>query len=323
MNTWIYISNTFEVITRNSYKLCDILLRDHVARATKKLANNPGDTALQIIQGEAASELSLWASAHLSWTLARGTYRGATQTVEELLTGIAGRLDEWIVEIQAAGVGKPYMEGKPGYTVLFPEGRQALTRGAYEQRILKLTALGAALTAQAPLAAVATQVNTYAGTLAAARSTQQGAEGNVEDLSDALEVRRKAACLAMYRNLGRAMTKYGPEPVVETFFDMSYIRDGAAPPPDNAPPAPLDLTVTPDTGTPGNGDAAWGAAPGADGYNFYRRPLGETVWTLAGTTAAATLALTGQPVGPVLEYAVAAFNAAGEGPKSAPVEVTF
>ena len=42
MNAWTYISNTFEVITRNSYKLCDILLGDHVARATKKLAGTAG-----------------------------------------------------------------------------------------------------------------------------------------------------------------------------------------------------------------------------------------------------------------------------------------
>ena len=62
-----------------------------------------------------------------------------------------------------------------------------------------------------------------------------------------------------------------------------------------------------------------------DGYNLYRRPVGGPTWTLAGSAGPGdtNLFITGQPLAVPLEYAVAAFNAAGEGPKSVPDEVSF
>ena len=52
-----------------------------------------------------------------------------------------------------------------------------------------------------------------------------------------LEIQRLAVCAMMYKNLGRLMEKYSDTPArVEDFYDMNYIRDGAAAPPEDVPP---------------------------------------------------------------------------------------
>ena len=51
------------------------------------------------------------------------------------------------------------------------------------------------------------------------------------------ELQRLAVCAMMYKNLGRLMEKFSDTPVrVEDFYDMNYIRDGAAAPPEDVPP---------------------------------------------------------------------------------------
>ena len=100
------------------------------------------------------------------------------------------------------------------------------------------------------------------------------------------------------------------------------IRDGATPPPDDAPAAPLNLTLT--STASGTVTAACSAVPGATGYNFYRRLNGEPGWTKMGTaTAGPGMDLPGQPIGVEMEWAVTAYNDAGEGAKSVPESITL
>ncbi len=54
----------------------------------------------------------------------------------------------------------------------------------------------------------------------------------------ALEAQRVASANLLCQNLGRLMEKFFSLPSkIEDYFDMSYIRDGATPPPED-PPAP-------------------------------------------------------------------------------------
>ena len=90
---------------------------------------------------------------------------------------------------------------------------------------------------------LATTVGTYYNELKALRDTQQSQESAVDAASATLELQRVTTCVMMYRNLGTLMDRFGePNTTVriEDFYDMNYIRDGAAIPPDDAPvpPAP-------------------------------------------------------------------------------------
>ncbi len=326
MNAWKYEENMIEQVTRGSFKLMDLLLQDHVARLMKMLTKFPGDTDYQEMHGVAASELSLWNGAYVPYRAARGVYKARTQSFYEMLESLPGLLDDWDIDIQAAGgPTKPYKAGKAAYTEIFPQGRAPFTSGAVDQRVAAVQTLVANLQAHAPLAAVLGTVTTFAGQFAAARLAQQGEEGGSEVNSEGLEMRRLSAADKMFRNIGRAMTKFGAAGMIGKMFDLNYIRDGATPPPDDAPGAPQGFTVVAVSGPPGDGQANWSPVAGVDGYNLYRRPVGDPAWTLAGSAGPGdtNLIITGQPLAVPLEYAVAAFNAAGEGPKSVPDEVTF
>ena len=90
---------------------------------------------------------------------------------------------------------------------------------ALQNRLLALTTLAAT-------------VGTYHTEMITLRDSQQAAEQAVDNNAALLEIQRLAAAAMMYKNLGRLMEKYSDTPVrVEDFYDMNYIRDGAAAPP--------------------------------------------------------------------------------------------
>ena len=74
-------------------------------------------------------------------------------------------------------------------------------------------------------------MGTYHTEMITLRDSQQAAEQAVDNDAALLEIQRPAAAM-MYKNLGRIMEKYSDTPMrVEDFYDMNYIRDGAAAPP--------------------------------------------------------------------------------------------
>jgi hypothetical protein len=124
---------------------------------------------------------------------------------------------------------------------------------------------------------VRSSVQTYASELNAARQAQQAEEGGTETDSEAVETQRLAAAEAMYKNLGRAMEKYGSKNLmVAKFFDLSYIRDGAVSPPEGSPGAPQNFNLTPGPEST-TVTAAWSPVDGADGYRLYRRLPTESI----------------------------------------------
>ena len=118
------------------------------------------------------------------------------------------------------------------------------------------------------------------------------------------------------------MEKHGANALIGKYYDLTYVRDGAAPPPDGTPDAPQNLVLT--AAGAGSVNLAWAAVPEATGYRVYRRLPGETAWTKIGADAVSPGAtVSGQPAGVLMEWTVAAFNEAGEGAKAVPEEITL
>lgn len=69
--------------------------------------------------------------------------------------------------------------------------------------------------------------------------------------------------------------------------------------------------------------STWSAVAEVLGYRLWRHLPGEPAWTQAGENTDLRLALTDQPTGVEIEPAVSAFNAEGNGPRSAPETITL
>ena len=234
METWKYGQNTFLSLTAESYKLMNILLSDHVARM---IATQGADSDFMAIVSRNAPIKIAWDTAYQAWIAIRGTYKGKTQAWEMKLADLSTlRIKQWDITIQGT-----FLEGTGEYTQLLPNGRAPFQSGAYDLRLAEVKALQNRLLTVSPavpaLTTLAATIGTYHAEMKTLRDSQQGAEQQVDSLSTLLEIQRLAAATVMYKNLGRLMEKFSDMPVrIEDYYDMNYIRDGAAAPPEDVPP---------------------------------------------------------------------------------------
>ena len=218
----------------------NILLGDHAARIAQAVTGqNPPDSDFTTMQGRITPVKTAWDAAYNAWIASRGTYKGRTQALEAKLADLSAlRIKQWDIVVQGV-----FLEGTPEYTQLLPNGRGPFQQGAYDLRIAEVKALQTRLApftgANASLATLSATVGTFHAETKALRDAQQQQEAAVDAASTALEGQRVAGANLMYQNLGRLMEKFFALPgKIEDYFDMSYIRDGAAVPPED-PPAPV------------------------------------------------------------------------------------
>lgn len=240
MNTlWKYAENTFEVVTRGSFKLMSILITDHKARCTLLSNADPMNQTLIDALTDATATHAAWTAAYTAWDSCRGEYKGTTQAFYQKLEELSSlKIRQW-----DAGIQTMFLEGTPEYTTLLPQGREPFQKGALDMRVAAVRTLADRLVSYPVLTILMGQVNAFLTELDTLRASQQLKETEVDTCSAALEVQRVATASQMYRNLGRFMVLYWQNPVqIEDCFDMNYIRDGAPPPPEDEPepipPAP-------------------------------------------------------------------------------------
>ncbi len=96
----------------------------------------------------------------------------------------------------------------------------------------------AAQTTKPALLTLGTEVTAFYNQLNAARSGQQGLEGDTDMDASEIETARKAIATALYGNLGMLMSIYQATPTTVTgFFDLDTLRQaGPAPAPPATPP---------------------------------------------------------------------------------------
>ena len=233
METWKFAHNTFLTVTATSYKLMNILITDHVTR----LGAVPGDTDVRAMVSRTTMVKTAWDAAYSAWISSKATYKGRTELWEAKLADLSSlRIKQWDIAIQGV-----FLDGTGDYTILLPNGRGPFQSGAYDLRVVEVKSLQNRLLAVTPavpaLTTLAATIGTYHTEMTNLRGTQQTAEQLVDNNASLLELQRLAVCAMMYKNLGRLMEKFSDTPVrVEDFYDMNYIRDGAAAPPEDVPP---------------------------------------------------------------------------------------
>ena len=233
METWKFAHNTFLSVTATSYKLANIILTDHFTR----LGAVPGDTDFMAMVSRTTMVKTAWDAAYSAWISSKATYKGRTELWEAKLADLSSlRIKQWDIAIQGV-----FLDGTGDYTILLPNGRGPFQSGAYDLRVVEVKSLQNRLLAVTPavpaLTTLAATIGTYHTEMTNLRGTQQTAEQLVDNNASLLELQRLAVCAMMYKNLGRLMEKFSDTPVrVEDFYDMNYIRDGAAAPPEDVPP---------------------------------------------------------------------------------------
>ena len=232
METWHFARNTFTSISGQSNKLANILIVDHFSR----LGAITGDTDFMAMVSRTTPVKTAWDGAYVTWISSKGVYKGRTELWVAKLADLSSlRIKQWDIAIQAV-----FLEGTGDYTMLLPNGRGPFQTGAYDLRLAEVKALQNRLLAVTPavpaLTTLAATIGTYHTEMTTLRNNQQTAEQLVDNNASLLEIQRLAVCAMMYKNLGRLMEKYSDTPVrVEDFYDMNYIRDGAAAPPEDEP----------------------------------------------------------------------------------------
>ena len=233
MENWQFAHNTFVSVTATSYKLMNILLSDHNTR----IGAITGDSDFMAMVSRTTPVKTAWDTAYTAWISSKATYKGRTELWEAKLADLSSlRIKQW--DIASQGV---FLDGTGDYTILLPNGRGPFQKGAYDLRLAEVKALQNRLLAVTPavpaLTTLAATIGTYHTEMKTLRDAQQAAEQAVDNNAALLEIQRLAAAAMMYKNLGRLMEKYSDTPVrVEDFYDMNYIRDGAAAPPEDVPP---------------------------------------------------------------------------------------
>lgn len=270
--TWHYLENQFESVTRENRKLMDAILTDAHAKfnagAGGHAAVNAGYLLLNAVKVQ-------WDAAYSGWFERRAAWRSTTQALLNLLAalqlspgaGQRSKIDRW-----ESKVASFWSEEHAVYAYLFPLGREPFTSGSREEIIGAVEGLGTRLNTKSgelaaaagdplltpeqvaelneqatALAALSTEVLAFHGQLDAARLIQTQKEGLLDGQATLCEQRRQAAAVALYRALAKLMDAWAEEatrPQVADYFDLSLImnppeeEEEDEEPPPGGPPAP-------------------------------------------------------------------------------------
>lgn len=218
---WIYIGNTFESVTRTSFKKALILFEDTNAKLEAESVN---DNDILLIYNDFNAFYVAYKDLYAQKQSVSGVYEGHTLNFENLIAQVPQKLRIWEGKVRSE-----YPEDSPEERMIFPNKRTPFTSGSYEERINALSSLVMTLNTFPNLAAVQALVQSFYNQLEGARLAQQKQEGQADKLSSLLESQRIATCTEMYGVLSRLMYKYRYQRErIEDYFDLSLIRTKAS-----------------------------------------------------------------------------------------------
>lgn len=213
-----FFINPFLSVTTGNYKRALSLGVDHKA----KLVANQIDPEIAALVFSFDPVLQSYLNADQNLNSVLGTYKGKTQTVEELFELMnKEKLPFWEGQVFFY-----YPKGSSNATTLFPQGRKPFHNGTYEQQIQAIKVLGDKCSLDPNLLAVSVNILAFHTQTLSARALQQSdGEGAAETLRSLRETARILLCQEMYGNMGALMRKYRANPVtVSNYFDITLLR---------------------------------------------------------------------------------------------------
>lgn len=214
---WIFLVNTFNVVTRTSFRKMLLISSDHFS----KLEAEKDDPDIAKIIEDSIGSYNNYEKSYTSAKANLGMRKGKTQIFTELMTLFHKTwLPAWEVRVMTI-----YPKGTPEFNMIFPEKRAAFQSAAYDEILLSITTFAAVLDGFPEFKDLATEVREKTTLLKNARVSQGSAKGKSGLYSDELEQRREELAAALYGNLGALMRKFQNDPVqVQRFFKLSLLR---------------------------------------------------------------------------------------------------
>jgi hypothetical protein len=135
---WHYLDNQFYNSTTGSRKRMTILVADFKAKIAARVGEHATFAAINTEFGAFATQ---WTVAYTAWRNKLAQYRGATQSLENLLEvltvsgpgGVRSKVDDWDSRLQAH-----WGADDPVYVTLLPQGRAPFTSGGRDAIIAEV-----------------------------------------------------------------------------------------------------------------------------------------------------------------------------------------
>ena len=214
---WIYLSNTFEVVTRFSFRKMLSISSDHLT----KLNAEKNDPDILAIYDEVKPLYDAFRSTFSKSKANKGVQKSYTGIFKDML----GTLNEVWVPYWEGKVFNVYPKGTPESVAIFPNNRNTFKIGTYDEIMLGVETLADVVELYEPLKDLVPDVREKYGKLEEARTAQGMLKGKGGLFSDELEQKRVALAEGLYRNLSKLMAKYYKDPSqVERFFKLSLLR---------------------------------------------------------------------------------------------------
>ncbi|MCG3165140.1 MAG: hypothetical protein POELPBGB_00901 [Bacteroidia bacterium] len=220
---WIFITNTFEVNTRNSRPVAFSFFTDFKAKLEAASLTDP---AILIIFNDYLPFFTALEGIYMNLLMIEGEYEGRTLSFEDLLEDLndIDHLRKWEGKIRAE-----FPEDSPTEKEIFPNKRTPFLQGTYENRVLTVKTLAQKLLQYPALSATQMEVQSFANLMESTREAQQNHEGSLANLRTLFENQRLIIADETFGAYGRLCHIFRTNrPMIANFFDLTILRDSGA-----------------------------------------------------------------------------------------------
>jgi hypothetical protein len=216
MKKWSFLSNPFDLATKDSYKKMNAMFLYHVGRIRAS-----SDPFIQLLYEKTKPVEKAWSEAFFKWGHAKGNRKNDTQNFKSLLKELyTVKIPEWEVQVMLR-----FPKGTRDYKNIFGKGRTQFRRGYYAERLERVYTLARSLDNYPGLSAVRMDVEDFYDRLNKGYVSKVGKSFYKDSSALNLEAARMAAAVRMYGNLAELIGKYCEEPwKVKRYFEEKQVR---------------------------------------------------------------------------------------------------
>lgn len=214
---WIYLINTFLVVTQNSFLLAQKIVAYHLNALTLVKA----DAFFKPLYDVFKPLADQFDAAFTNWKSGEAVQLSDSQRLNDLFTELsASQIETWDINIQIV-----HKQKSPEYKKLLPKRRGPFQKGTQQTRLQAVKNLSNALIGEAKLVDVKNSVDDFLARFETNFDVQKQSIQATEKLRDVLEAKRQKICVELYRNLGLLMAHFAENPEdAAVYFPLPFLR---------------------------------------------------------------------------------------------------
>lgn len=218
--TWIYLINTFLVVTKNSFVLAQKILQFHL----NALSLVSTDAFFKPIYDKFKPIAESFDKTFTDWKVADATQQSFTQKLVNLIEDLSkNQIESWDINIQVL-----YKKKTNEYKALLPKLRKPFQVGTQLERLQAVRNLSIMLEKEPKLAEVKKSVDAFLENFDSMYEAQKQSILATNKLVDILEAIRVKVCIELYRNLGLLMANFAETPEeAGAYFPLAFLRPSA------------------------------------------------------------------------------------------------